>query len=79
MTDEPSSSLQIVTTHLSKALDLLDAAQAPGDTGAYVDLALQRVRQTLCLPNVAVESGTVPLIPKTTKLFLETTEACSRA
>lgn len=55
MTDDTSHHLQSVMAHLAKSLKLLDKAQAPGDIGAYVDLALQRVRQTLGLPEVAVE------------------------
>ena len=32
---------------LSEALEILDAADAPADIGAHVDLALCRVRETL--------------------------------
>lgn len=69
MTDDTSHHLQSVMAHLAKSLKLLDKAQAPGDIGAYVDLALQRVRQTLGLPEVAVEIGIELLNPEATKLM----------
>ena len=74
MSHESSSRLQIAMTHLTKALSLLDEAQAPGDIGAHVDLALHRVRQALRLPDVAVVHWYHPPSPQTTKLLPETAE-----
>jgi hypothetical protein len=47
MPESSEALLSEATKLLASALDLLDRAEAPGDIGAYVDLALQRLRDVL--------------------------------
>ena len=42
---------------LVSALDLIDRADAPGDIGAYVDLATERIREVL---GMAARGGDLP-------------------
>ena len=51
---------------LVEALHLLDEADAPGEIGAYVDLARERLARTLELMRVSASSAPRATTPPTT-------------
>ena len=54
---KPSASLEEALGLMCAALDYLDEVGAPGDIGAYLDMAIQRVRKELGWPPTTEEAG----------------------
>jgi hypothetical protein len=64
MTDEPSAPEQMLEDafrHLQSAIDLLDAAEAPGTIATHADLAARRLEELIGKGGAATVIGAEPV------------------